>query len=415
VIDIVNVSTRRSDLLTAATLCLALTACGEAAGGPADAFTVRDSAGILIAESRAPAWDEGEGWRLADDPELEIGMMEGPEEYLLTGVTSALRDDDGTVLVANAGSGEIRVYDAGGSYVRSIGQLGEGPGEFRGISWIRRIQGDTLVAFDISTRRISIFTPGGEFVRSHTLDGYEIYPVALPALRDGSLIIQLRDMGLDPLAGDGLRSGSEVFLHASPSGEPLDTLALMPLQMYQVTRQVTGGVSATAGPPRFGAQTVVAIAGDRVALARSDHYELLIHGPHGGIERIVRREIAPRPVTEELLAAADREARERVEAEERSVRREMMEQMSKRPHADTLPFFQRILPDTEGNLWVEGYEAPGEAPAPWTVFDREGRMLGSVPFPDRFLPTQIGEDFVLGVAMDELDVQRVRLYPLRKD
>jgi hypothetical protein len=41
-------------------------------------------------------------------------------------------------------------------------------------------------------------------------------------------------------------------------------------------------------------------------------------------------------------------------------------------------------------------------------------MLGSVALPDRFRPTQIGSDFVLGVWSDDLDVQHVRMYRLDK-
>ena len=48
------------------------------------------------------------------------------------------------------------------------------------------------------------------------------------------------------------------------------------------------------------------------------------------------------------------------------------------------------------------------------MFDPEGRLLGSVQMPERFRPTHIGADFVLGVARDEMDVERVRLYTLEK-
>ncbi|MDT8369964.1 MAG: hypothetical protein RQ745_12225, partial [Longimicrobiales bacterium] len=42
--------------------------CDTAGGDAGEPFTQRDSAGIAIAESRRPAWGEGEGWRLSPEP-----------------------------------------------------------------------------------------------------------------------------------------------------------------------------------------------------------------------------------------------------------------------------------------------------------------------------------------------------------
>jgi hypothetical protein len=41
-------------------------------------------------------------------------------------------------------------------------------------------------------------------------------------------------------------------------------------------------------------------------------------------------------------------------------------------------------------------------------------MLGNVPMPDRFEPMQVGDNYVLGVWKDDLDVQHVRMYRLEK-
>jgi hypothetical protein len=42
-------------------------------------------------------------------------------------------------------------------------------------------------------------------------------------------------------------------------------------------------------------------------------------------------------------------------------------------------------------------------------------MLGSVAVPEGFRPTHIGQDFILGVEKDDLDVESVRQYTLTKD
>ena len=54
------------------------------------------------------------------------------------------------------------------------------------------------------------------------------------------------------------------------------------------------------------------------------------------------------------------------------------------------------LVDDPGNIWVLEYNRPGDGQPRWTVFDPDGRLLGTLEFPIGFTPHHIGEDFVLG-------------------
>jgi hypothetical protein len=47
------------------------------------------------------------------------------------------------------------------------------------------------------------------------------------------------------------------------------------------------------------------------------------------------------------------------------------------------------------------------------VHDAEGRLVARVRMPESFRPLHIGEDFVLGVERDDLDVEHVRMYRIR--
>ena len=72
--------------------------------------------------------------------------------------------------------------------------------------------------------------------------------------------------------------------------------------------------------------------------------------------------------------------------------------------------------DERGALWLRtGRHFPPLAPShEWTVFSQEGALLGTVTLPDRFEPFHFGTDEVLGVWKDEMDVEFVRVYALRK-
>jgi hypothetical protein len=46
--------------------------------------------------------------------------------------------------------------------------------------------------------------------------------------------------------------------------------------------------------------------------------------------------------------------------------------------------------------------------------DPDGRWLGEITFPERFVLTDVGFDYVLGWWRDDLGVESVRLYDLIK-
>ncbi len=106
------------------------------ADGVAPASAVRDSAGVRIVESVAPQWTPETAWRLSQEPVTHIGGMEGDPNQELFRVRGAIRLTNGNIVVANAGTSELRFFRADGSYLRSAGGDGDGPGEFRVVSWV---------------------------------------------------------------------------------------------------------------------------------------------------------------------------------------------------------------------------------------------------------------------------------------
>ncbi|MFW6080229.1 MAG: hypothetical protein ACODAE_11455 [Gemmatimonadota bacterium] len=97
--------------------------------------------------------------------------------------------------------------------------------------------------------------------------------------------------------------------------------------------------------------------------------------------------------------ARDQEPRDRVLAEA--------------PAPETLPAFSRLVAASDGHLWIRAFRRPDvEGPDRWTVFDADGRMPATVAVPEGLEVFEIGEDYTLGLAMDALGVQRVRMYRL---
>jgi len=111
-----------------------------------------------------------EVWRLSQEPLLEIGVREGEEEYQFFRVGGSVRLADGRIVVANTGGRELRVFGPDGSYEKTIGRDGEGPGEFRWPTRIRMLSPDSLMVWDQSLQRISFFDGDGRFLSMSTLN-----------------------------------------------------------------------------------------------------------------------------------------------------------------------------------------------------------------------------------------------------
>ncbi len=83
----------------------------------------------------------------------------------------------------------------------------------------------------------------------------------------------------------------------------------------------------------------------------------------------------------------------------------------------------RLAPDAQwcaagvgaGQVEVSEWAIDPDIPEVWTVLDPSGAWLGSLTVPVRFSPYVMGDDWVLGVEWDDLDVEYVALYPLRKN
>ena len=77
------------------------------------------------------------------------------------------------------------------------------------------------------------------------------------------------------------------------------------------------------------------------------------------------------------------------------------------PTPDRMPAFLGLDADLLGFLWVEEYRVPGVEARLTTIFDPDGRMVGSVVLPNRLRVEEIGADYLLGRASDDLGVEPI--------
>ena len=83
-------------------------------------------------------------------------MLEGEDPYMLFGVRDATKLPDGRIVVVNAGTMELRVFDALGTHLATWGGRGEGPGEFRNLVRVEPFPGDSSTLDSIYESRLDV-------------------------------------------------------------------------------------------------------------------------------------------------------------------------------------------------------------------------------------------------------------------
>lgn len=420
----INLSLLRSG--GAICIALFLGACG-AGERAATGTVVRDSAGITIVENSSPVWTETTRWRVSPEPEVEIGVLEGEEVYQLNRVRGATVLSDGRIVIANAGSAELRYYDASGRYLQTVGRRGGGPGEFQFVGIPYRLAGDSLlVGADPGAHRLALFDLDGRYVESYGTPGTRALGSAVGVLEDGDVVrlALLAGMGGD----DGQGRDPMVVVRHARDGTPTDTLARLPgSERYRVTERSGSMIMVMNSLIPFAREQRVALGGGLVYAGAGDSYEVEVYRTdrrESDLAENRESDLAENPVRPERLIRLQRPNRPVTSADVAEFRRtrldrEMDDNLRRRTERylaevtfpKEMPAYRDLRADARGNLWVEEYRAPEEEVTPrWEVFDPDGVWLGTVETPVGFQIFEIGEDYQLGLWRDELGVEYLRRY-----
>jgi hypothetical protein len=119
----------------------------------------------VVSNPKTPVPPAGKRTRLVLKEELSIGVREGDEKYMFGANVAFNTDHQGNFYVTDWDKNAIHKYDLSGTYVRTIGRKGQGPGEFQNLSIARFDRDGTLYVTDLSSRRISFFDKDGTYVR----------------------------------------------------------------------------------------------------------------------------------------------------------------------------------------------------------------------------------------------------------
>ena len=389
-------------------------ACAERGADLGPGTAVRDSAGVAIVTNREPSWHPDSIWRVGDAPTFEVG---GPDGVAVGEVVGLVRTEAGAIAAADGRAQVIRVFAPDGRLVRSVGRRGSGPGEFQALAWLGA-DGDSLLAFDLLTRRVTLFGAGGRVRTTQLQSQGPVLTAPLGRFDDGTLLV-VSGGAVFPFAGRQwqARRDSAQLLRFGADGVVRDTVA-------RIAWGETFGVAIGRGdnrflapmPRPFGARTSVALAGDTIVVGEASGYEVRILDATGKLLRRIRRAHTPVPVTPEAVVAYKRTAQRPVSSQGLQARIDsaLMSALDSAPFPATMPAYERVLVDGDGNVWVLEYSVRLDQPGRWSVFSREGEWLGNVLTPIGLRVEAIGPDWILGVWRDAEGAERVRMYDLTR-
>ncbi|MFC1565225.1 6-bladed beta-propeller [candidate division KSB1 bacterium] len=136
-------------------------------GGHEESYTVEEIDGVRYVHNVTPLWEEDS--KLSIEFEFKLGVLEGEDDdYIFSRPVDAVCDKDGNIYVLDSGNSEVKKYNAAGIYVLTIGNRGNGPGEFTAPQKLGIINDTNLYVYEAS-RRMQILTFDGEYVDSKTL------------------------------------------------------------------------------------------------------------------------------------------------------------------------------------------------------------------------------------------------------
>lgn len=180
---------------------LSLAACGDSttsrsSEAPSLEAPSLEAPSIKATSSPVVVESQSNGQRVVLQPIVDIGDIEGEGQVYQSSLLR--RTSDGRVFVSGPVSGGvIKVFSGDGTFLRSFGRTGDGPGEFRRPISIVEYSKDELLVFDNGSRRITRIDTNYEVVSIspapivNQVNSYSVLPNGLIAVAAASRDVAL--------------------------------------------------------------------------------------------------------------------------------------------------------------------------------------------------------------------------------
>lgn len=370
-----------------ACVSLLTTACGGTDNTSGALSTTVDSAGVAIvtgpATDVALPWSFTELYRLGGADSGAQSFTRAIASYVATNGTNhiAVLDRDNR--------NQIHVFDSSGTWVRTVGAEGRGPGEMEFPQSVRMSADGSLLVYDIMKRALIRWDGSGEILSEIRLLRPGGVNTVVP-VGNGELYVAM-------FTTDSAARITRLERWAASDTVVVDSLVGPPPKMVRFS---CVGLSM---PPLFTGELAWAVNPKSVATTTQSTYVIAIL-QNGKMVRSIRRDIPQIAAVPEDAAKLYPEGL-KVVFEGGGCVTPSKEVGEKLGVAPTLPLVRQMIFDPAGRMWVERYTFKDEVPMV-DVFDAEGQYVGTAN--NRTLPLGfLGTDKVLFPIEDDATGIRV--------
>jgi len=372
-----------------------------------------------------------------------VGGIEGRDWQTFSDRIQVAFDASGRVRIFDALGGRVHLVGADGSYVRSWGEKGEGPGELAiPMDFVVHQDGSSAV-LDFGKRGFVQFDAEGEYVADLPMDFSRGVPMG----------------GLLPHPdGGAIAAGSGMFMRMG--GGPTDADVTLPVRRFAFDGSGTAVLHEAWSPPRPGSESGAGFSGGdhmqayetvtliafqpelhvgvfpdgRMLVADSTTWSLDVLNPDGSPAGEYVLAHSPIPVTERIQELErDRRLRELEEGGAAGAEAAVMTslhgggptlqvdgpseaqlaQIESMLFAEELPVIEQLAVDWEGRIWVERRSEDLSGNGPIDILSSEGVYLATIPAGGIRIPSAFGPNGLAAyIEMDDFDVPTVRIVRL---
>ncbi|HEU4800320.1 MAG TPA: 6-bladed beta-propeller [Gemmatimonadales bacterium] len=297
--------------------------------------------------------------------ELELVLGEAGDSVIFGDARDVAVDAAGRIYVTDGQAASVRVFDSTGQFVRALGRLGDGPGEFDVPQGVEFGPNGNAYAYDGDGARINVFDTSGAVVLSHRIPVSSYGFVWRGGIDSSGRIVDQQVFRRDTTAIWVVRV---MNLDAST----IDTFDLPPCRFepepyYEFPR------GSAQVPFAAGAASWIDVASGSVWCA------------HSGRPAAYRYAFGATTAIDSLVSWA---TPARVTPEERAEQVERLERFAQQAggtgiDATLIPEAKEVLlglkRDPEGRVWMTINDSAGAAAH---VFSTEGEWIARVRFPD---------------------------------
>ncbi|MCL5031299.1 MAG: 6-bladed beta-propeller [Bacteroidetes bacterium] len=312
----------------------------------------------------------------------------------------------------------IHLYSSNGKFIRKIGRKGKGPGEFQYIWGIKITKGDSLVVYDGSLYRITIYAPGKfdspiKTIKLPPIENKPDQPGVIGNIYSGSTGLWLPK-----------NNGKEFLIIYNTSYSKNDLTQKRYSKLYRIDSKGTliqkdpvvkiedverlvvssgGGFMVSRMP--FGRIPVICLNKDGIIYyAETNNFKITAIDLYGKKKNEISYKIERIFIRDKLWQN---------ELKNYDYLRQKDVEKSKMPLPKYLPFFDDFIIADNDNIWVAVNEKDYRS-YKYYVFNNQGKLISTIPILDKTVIKIISKNFAYGIKTDDLGIQSIVRYKLEK-